>query len=302
MLMAPAAPARRGGNGGKVVPRAMSRQTVKPRVAASLAGGPLVEIQRARILSAMLDCVTRHGVANVSVADVVECSGVSRRTFYELFVDREDCFCAAFEQALSDASERAIPAFKEAGGWQQGVRAALVALLSFFDSHPRVGRVLVTESLGGGPKVAARRNQIIAELTSIVEAGAGEGKDVFSPPSLAGEGAVGGVLAVIQRRLCEEPHTPLLELVNPLMSMIVLPYLGPAASRRELQQPTPKRSPSASEPEPATTAGDPFKSAGMRLTYRTVRVLLAVSEHPGVSNRSIADVAEIKDQGQTSKL
>src|ERR1700722_8634744 len=233
MLMAPAAPARRGGNGGKVVPRAMSRQTVKPRVAASLAGGPLVEIQRARILSAMLDCVTRHGVANVSVADVVECSGVSRRTFYELFVDREDCFCAAFEQALSDASERAIPAFKEAGGWQQGVRAALVALLSFFDSHPRVGRVLVTESLAGGPKVAARRNQIIAELTSIVEAG-------------AGEGAVGGVLAVIQRRLCEEPHTPLLELVNPLMSMIVLPYLGPAASRRELQQPTPKRSPSAS--------------------------------------------------------
>jgi len=39
-----------------------------------------------------------------------------------------------------------------------------------------------------------------------------------------------------------------------------------------------------------------------RLTYRTARVLAAVAKEPGASNRRIAQLAEIKDEGQTSKL
>jgi DNA-binding IclR family transcriptional regulator len=40
----------------------------------------------------------------------------------------------------------------------------------------------------------------------------------------------------------------------------------------------------------------------MRLTYRTARVLEDVAEHPGVSNRLVAEHAGIADQGQASKL
>jgi DNA-binding MarR family transcriptional regulator len=40
----------------------------------------------------------------------------------------------------------------------------------------------------------------------------------------------------------------------------------------------------------------------MRLTYRTVRCLLFIGEHPGSSNREIAQGAEVPDEGQTSKL
>jgi DNA-binding MarR family transcriptional regulator len=39
-----------------------------------------------------------------------------------------------------------------------------------------------------------------------------------------------------------------------------------------------------------------------RLTYRTARVIQAVAQEPGASNRRIAQLAEIKDEGQTSKL
>jgi len=35
-------------------------------------------------------------------------------------------------------------------------------------------------------------------------------------------------------------------------------------------------------------AGDPLRDVGMRLTYRTVRVLTAVAANPGASNREIA--------------
>jgi DNA-binding MarR family transcriptional regulator len=40
----------------------------------------------------------------------------------------------------------------------------------------------------------------------------------------------------------------------------------------------------------------------MRITYRTVRVLIAIGSEPGASNREIATAAGIADQGQVSKL
>jgi chromosome segregation and condensation protein ScpB len=40
----------------------------------------------------------------------------------------------------------------------------------------------------------------------------------------------------------------------------------------------------------------------MRLTYRTVRVLAAVAEHPGSSNRQVGVASGMQDQGQISKL
>jgi AcrR family transcriptional regulator len=247
----------------------------------------------------MLEVCSERGASKVSVAHVVERSGVSRRTFYELFTDREDCFLAAFEQALAYASERVIPAYRAEGAWRERIRAALVALLCFLDEEPVIGRALITESLAGDPLTLARRREVIAQLTSIVEEGVAQGKSSFTPPPLTGEGVVGGVLAVIQDRLGDKPRRPLVELANPLMSMIVLPYMGSVAARRELERATPEPSSVAVE---VTSFADPFKEAGIRLTYRTVRVLMAIAEHPGASNRVIAEVAEIKDQGQVSKL
>ena len=40
----------------------------------------------------------------------------------------------------------------------------------------------------------------------------------------------------------------------------------------------------------------------MRVTYRTLRVLSAIGDRPGGSNREIASAAGIADQGQISKL
>jgi hypothetical protein len=83
--------------------------------------------------------------------------------------------------------------------------------------------------------------------------------------------------------------------------MIVLPYLGPAAARKELSKPVPK---TPVRPRPAN--GDPLRDLEMRLTYRTVRVPMAVAALGGrgsyPSNRQVADGSGITDQGQMSKL
>lgn len=246
----------------------------------------------------MFDVAAEHGAGNVSVAHVVERSGVSRRTFYEQFTDREDCLVAAVEQAHSYASERVLPVYEAGETWRERIRAGLVELLALFDEQPVIGRLLVVESLASGSRTIERRDEVLAAVTRAIDAGRGEAK-AASPPPLTAEGVVGGVLSVIQSRLIAKRREPLVELVNPLMSMIVLPYLGSAAAKRELDTPVVSSMPRNTT---AMFSADPFKDAGMRLTYRTVRVLLAIAESPGASNRLIGETAGMTDQGQTSKL
>ena len=92
----------------------------------------------------------------------------------------------------------------------------------------------------------------------------------------------------------------MIELANPLMAMIVQPYLGSAAARRELDRALPETSAEQEGREPARE--DALVGLNMRLTYRTMRVIVAVAAHPGGSNRVIARAADIGDQGQISKL
>lgn len=258
----------------------------------------LADLQRARLIGAMFDVASQRGASSVSVARVVERSGVSRRTFYEHFSDREDCLLAAFERALTLASQRVVPAYDAAKGWREGIRSGLLAFLSFCDEQPSAARMLICESQASGPRVAKRRAEVLAALTRIVDQGRGEGKAQSVSP-LAAEGTVGGALSVIQARLFEAEHRPLSSLTSELMSMIVMPYLGAAAARRELERTVPVP---ASAWRDGELLSDPFKDAGMRLTYRTVRVLVAITQHPGGSNRVIGETAGITDQGQTSKL
>jgi AcrR family transcriptional regulator len=253
-------------------------------------------IQRARVLAALCEVVVERGAGGATVARVVARAGVSRRTFYELFADREDCFLAAFDQAVQRAAVRVAPAFAGAGRWRERIRGALVALLGFFDEEPDLGALCVVHALGAGPRALERRAEVVRVLVAAVEEGGVEAKRGEVAP-LSGEGVVGAVLAVLHTRLLERGGGPLTSLASPLTGMIVLPYLGSAAATRELARPAPM----ATAARPGVRE-DPLKGLDMRLTYRTVRVLLAIAAAPGASNRQVGDAAGIADQGQTSKL
>jgi AcrR family transcriptional regulator len=274
----------------------------------------VAEIQRARMLAAMVEVVSEHGAANVTVAHVVARSGVSRRTFYELFEDREDCLLAALDDAVARVSECVVPAYESGGSWAERLRLALVALLSFLDVERGAGYLLVVESLGAGAAALERRRRVLAQMTTVVDEGRMLARGGEGPPPLTAEGIVGAVFSVIHARLlasplpaamrgpCMGPHPPaegdsLLGLTGPLMAMIVLPYLGTAAARRELSKLVPESAARA-----ARVSGDPLKDLEMRLTYRTLRVLMGLGENPGASNREIGEAAGVGDQGQISKL
>src|SRR5664279_16158 len=51
--------------------------------------------QRERLLTGMIAAAVRDGYAGANVSAVIAEAGVSRPTFYDYFVDRDDCFLAA---------------------------------------------------------------------------------------------------------------------------------------------------------------------------------------------------------------
>ncbi len=259
----------------------------------------VAEIQRARILAAIVELAAERGVSGVTIARIVAGSGVSRRTFYELFKDREDCFVAAFQQAVERASRYVREVIDPRASWAARIRASLIALLSFLDAEPFMARLLIVESLGAGPRALQRRSRVLAILIAAVDEGRREAKGGPEPAPLSAEGVVGAVLSVLHTRLLQKNPGRLVELTNPFMGMIVLPYLGAAAASRELARPVPKPETIVSKPPGMS---DPLRELGIRLTYRTVMVLMAVAAHPGSSNRMVADEAGISDQGQISKL
>jgi AcrR family transcriptional regulator/DNA-binding MarR family transcriptional regulator len=281
--------------------------------AEALPAGTVTALQRARMLAATMEVCAEHGAANLTVAHIVARSGVSRRTFYEVFADREDCFLAAFDEALQRAARQVRDAYDADAVWADRIRASLLALLSFFEDEPFAARLLVVESLGAGPRALERRSQALEPLTRTLDEGRRLGKIGAQAPPLTAEGVVGAVCSLLHARLlrCGAPAPvgsqangkavwdgcSLLALANQLMSMIVLPYLGAAAARRELARP-----PVRVAVKVPARASNPLKQLDMRLTYRTVRVLLAVAEGPGSSNRKLADAAGVSDPGQISKL
>jgi AcrR family transcriptional regulator len=258
----------------------------------------VTEIQRVRILTAMAEVASERGAGAASVAHIVSRAGVSRRTFYDLFEDREDCFLGAFEEALARAAVTVLPAYEGQARWRERVRAALLALLVFFDEQPALARLCVVEALAAGTRALERRAEIVGVLLRAVEEGRSERPlRVPEPPPLAAEAAVGAVLAIVHRRLVVGGEEPLSSLLGELMSAIVMPYLGGSAAQKELHRPAPQIKIKKNHGH-----GDPLEGLDMRITYRTVRVLIAIGSQPEASNREIATAAGIADQGQVSKL
>jgi AcrR family transcriptional regulator len=262
--------------------------------------GQVTEIQRSRMLTAAVQAVEDVGYTHMTVAQVISRAKVSRKTFYDVFVDREDCFLAAFEYAVAQTRAVVVDAYEDESSWRERIRAAMERLLTFMDEEPGLARLCVVEALAAGPRVLESRSQVLGELAKAIDRGrkAGSGQN---PTAVTAEGVVGAVFAVLHARLLEGSREPLVNLLAPLMSIVVLPYLGGRAASAELARPARKGRRSSTRGRSHERA-DPLQGLDMRLTYRTVRVLVAIGAKPGASNREVAEGSGIADQGQISKL
>jgi AcrR family transcriptional regulator len=281
----------------------VGRVRVRGSVAGSRGGGVFVPVlQRARLLDATVGLVVEVGVRGLTVRRVTARAGMSSKTFYDLFSDREECLLAAFDHAVGRIAEVVLPAYGAEDDWVAGMRAGLGALLGLLDGELVLGRFVSVEALACGPLVLERRAGLLEDLAGVIDARAGsESEDVSLP--LTAEGVLGAVCSVIHARLLESDPGPLVSLLGPLMATVVLPYRGHEAAALELQrsQADPRLGP-ADRSRVSGPAGRMSGVCPFRPTLRTFRVLSAIAERPGLNNREISDRAGVSDQGQISRL
>jgi hypothetical protein len=224
---------------------------------------------------------------------VVSSCNISERQFYEVFDTDRECLLAAVDQGLARVARVVEKAAECADGWHERVRAALSALLVFFDEEPGWARLLLGDSpVEAGPDFERREHALQALTRALVtETQAQQNNSGWFVPwsELTAELVVGGVVAVLRKRIDEGSQEPFVELAPSLTAFIMAQYPGANANLGADQ----------------TAAGNvesPLQRLPVRVTYRTTRVLNAIGEAPGLSNRDIAEVAGLTDEGQTSRL
>jgi AcrR family transcriptional regulator len=263
-------------------------------------------MQRARLLDGAVAAVSELGWSRATVASITSRARVSRKTFYDLFSEREDCLLAVLNDTLTRIEWELATANLEgvSSSWCRRMRMGLWIVLSFFDREPELARLCVVGSASGGRRVQEWRQDVIARLAEVVDEGRPGGARGERVPVLTAEGLVGAVLMILHTRLLDPERAPLSDLQGQLMGMIVLPYLGVAAALSECERPAPQVPLLSSAVGVRAYRGgtDPLRNVPMRLTYRTARVLAAALEHPGSSNRFIGEQAGVYDQGQISRL
>jgi len=261
----------------------------------------VMELQRARMIASTAATVEAGGLRALTVAQVIKGARVSRTTFYAIFLDTEDCFLAAFEHTLARARAVASQAYAAHEGWREGMRAAVRALLIEMKHERGLARMCVVEALGGGERVLARRTQTLDDVARVIALGAREPGVLEDAQPFTAAAIAGGIAELLHNRLVHDDPAPLTDLLGPAMSMIVMPYLGLAAAAQELRALEVKGVQDDARP-PVAKVSNPLAGLNMRLTYRTVRVLVAIADRPGASNREISEHADVIDQGQISKL
>jgi AcrR family transcriptional regulator len=190
------------------------------QAATQLTAGPhgldpaLVEqIQRERVLEATSSVVAEIGYQAATIGKILARARISKITFYELFDNKEQCFLAAYDDALAQAFARIEQACvaEARGPAQQRLGAALDALLDFLAEEPAVAKLCVVEVLAAGPAGRERRAATMDRFAAMMEAFLAEIRPGNDLGPIAARALVGGaeevVFSAVERN---EPDLPAL--------------------------------------------------------------------------------------------
>ena len=262
-----------------------------------------VERQHARELVVAAEAARRFPLQGLVLADGNGRVALSREVFADRVRGCEAAELEAFELALALAAAAAEAAFRAQEGWVDGVRAGLVALLEFFDEEPVLARYLVVGSAQAGPGVLARRGEVLERVAVLLDDERAPARSY--PPPLTAHAVASGVLGVLHARLSGPEPGVLVELVGPLMSFTVMPFLGARAARRELQRPseTVGCSSSAASSSVGGSGVGLLQGVGERLGHRReIAVLGVLAGEPGLNSTQVGLRAGIKDCAHVSRL
>jgi len=222
---------------GRAMPIAADRVPERlPRGRHGLPRRFIVHNQRERMLLAVAEAVAEQGFVTTTVADIIARARLSRRTFYEHFADKEECFLAAYDTVVQQLLAAVGQAYEQADGWPQKVHDGLETFLAYLAAEPAFARMCIVEVVAAGAEARGRRDAAMRVFVDFLEPGRAEAPKGVVVPQLAAEIVVGGIYEIIYSRLQRDAVDELIEMLPELLTCALVPYIGHAAAERAVRE------------------------------------------------------------------
>jgi AcrR family transcriptional regulator/predicted transcriptional regulator len=195
----------------------------------------VAENQRRRLFGAMVASVAERGYWNTRVADLVELSGVSLRSFYDLFPDKRACFVATVS-SIASATVEVVLGDLGKSGWEEEPRRRLAALAELVAHQPAAAKLFLIEAYVAGPEAAASVEETSRQVEAQIHrhlASSEKGADL--PPEI-GTVAVAAILEAFRTRLLKNQVQRLPEAADEIASLL-LSYGAPQRPLRSAARP-----------------------------------------------------------------
>ena len=188
--------------------------------------------QRERLLAALAAVVAESGYNKATIARIAAAAQVSRRTFYENFKSKEECFLAAYDALDEYLAQLMAEAVEGEGEWPEQVAATFEALIVYLASRPNFARLYLVEATAVGQGMVSRRERTAERFIALLEAGrAARSEDRELAEGLE-EALVGGIVTLLARRIVGGEGDQLARFVPAVVEFALSPYLGIDEARR----------------------------------------------------------------------
>lgn len=166
--------------------------------------------QRRRIHGAMIEAVAGGGYAATSVRQVIALAGVSRRSFYEQFENKQDCFLTTFDLIAGRELTRTRRAYTQADGdVEQRLRAALQTCAAAARRETKSYSLMLVAAPTAGQAALERTRRAAAACERLLGKALAEGTGLETLPAPVVRAVVGGLrggLAGALEDLEEDPE------------------------------------------------------------------------------------------------
>ena len=128
--------------------------------------------RRQRLLDAGLELFATTGYANTTVQELCGAAGVSARTFYEEFDNREDLLVELHDQLNARAFDTVVTAVAAfpVTQFEQRAAAGVRAYFEVMTADPRWARIALVESVGVNDAVDGHRRAAIDRFAELIDA------------------------------------------------------------------------------------------------------------------------------------
>jgi AcrR family transcriptional regulator len=194
----------------------------------------VIHNQRERLIAGLAEAVAENGYAGTTIAHITRHAAVSRRTFYEHFESKDECFVAAYSAVMAQLQARISTAYEGEEEWPRAIRAAIAAMLTFLATEPNLARLAMVEVTVAGPVVVERYDAAVRSLVPYLRAGReGRPPEVLEHLSDSTEEAlIGGLVSLISRRIVAGRAADLEALLPDVVEFLLAPYLGSREAAR----------------------------------------------------------------------